>query len=178
MKLKNQYTIYYSSGVDHRKNMTKEDFELHLNPLYHFDTAEDFWEMFLCMKLPTQLHLKSKIFMFKADILPTWEHEGNKGGGRIYIKIPLNKETDEIWQNVVLEFLCGFGNKSYLDKAVNGIELSVRQADMICIAVWVNARDFRLAREIFFHLKRNCPLPKFIEFDFAEHPMKYFNKNG
>ena len=176
MQLKTSYTLYYSSGIDHRKNMTKEDFTYHLKPLTSFDTDEAFWDVFLCLKLPTALQFKSKLFIFKEDIQPLWEDKKNEGGGRIYIKVPLNREADDIWQNTVLEFLTGFNNKHFLDRAVNGIELSIRQTDVICIAIWVNNSDFKQARDIFFHLKKNVPLPKQIEFDFAEHPMKYFNK--
>lgn len=106
MKLKHNYKLYYSKGSDVRKNMSKEDFQKMLKPLKDFGTVEEFWDLFLHMKLPTQLGMKSKIFVFKEHIFPSWEDAHNKDGGRIYIKLPLNPETDEIWQNVVLEFLC------------------------------------------------------------------------
>ncbi len=178
IQLKSKYQIYYSSGIENRKNMTKEDFQSQLQPLVAFQTDEEFWRIFLHLKLPTALQLKSKIFIFKENILPIWEHPENKEGGRIYIKLPLNRECDEIWQNLVLEFLTGFNNNDYLNNDVNGIELSVRQVDLACIAIWTNHNDFRNVKDLFYHLKRNVPFPKFVELDFSEHPKKFFHTGG
>lgn len=32
--------------------------------------------------------LKSKIFIFKNNITPTWENKDNYHGGRLFIKLP------------------------------------------------------------------------------------------
>ncbi len=178
IQLKGKYQVYYSSGIENRKNMTKEDFQSQLQPLVYFKTDEVFWRVFLHLKLPTALQLKSKIFIFKESILPIWEHPENKDGGRIYIKLPLNRECDEIWQNLVLEFLTGFNNNDYLNNDVNGIELSIRQVDLACIAIWTNHNDFRNVKDLFYHLKRNVPFPKFVELDFSEHPKKFLHTGG
>ena len=173
MKLKHSYSIYYSSGVENRKNMTKEDFQNQLQKITSFSTDEEFWNLFLRMKLPTNLHLKSKIFIFKRDISPIWEQEENRNGGRIYVKLPLNRESNDIWQNLILEFLTGFNNQDYFDDQVNGIELSIRQADNICLAIWVRVHDFKLVKELFLNLKRSVPFPKYVDLDYSEHPKKY-----
>ena len=173
MKLKNSYSIYYSSGIENRKNMSKEAFQNQLQRLTSFNTDEEFWNLFLRMKLPSQLHLKSKVFIFKRDISPIWEQDENKNGGRIYVKLPLNKESDEIWQNLILEFLTGFNNQDYFDEQVHGVELSIRQVDNVCLAIWVKNNDYRVVKDLFYHLKRNVPFPKNIELDYSEHPKKY-----
>lgn len=177
MELKCEYKFYYSSGIDHRKNMTKEDFEFHLKQIGTFKTYTDFWNIFLHLKLPTNLHLKSKIFLFKKNILPIWEREENADGGRIYIKIPNNQEANVIWQNVVLEFLCGFSNIDFYNNMINGIELSMRHSDEITLAIWTNIRVYRTIKDFFYELKNSANLPKYIEFDFGEHPIKFFQKN-
>ena len=159
MKLKCTYSIYYSSGIEHRKNMSKEAFQSQLQKVISFSTDDGFWNLFLRLKLPSALHLKSKLFIFKKDISPIWELEENKSGGRIYVKLPLNRESDEIWQNLVLEFLTGFNNTDNFDEQVNGIELSIRQADNICIAIWVRNNHYPLVKDLFYHLKRNVPFP-------------------
>lgn len=82
--------------------MTKEDFENCLKSIAEFETCEEFWELFLHLKLPTQLPLRSKIFIFKGDIKPTWEHPDNFYGGRIFIDMPSNSEANMTWQNLIL----------------------------------------------------------------------------
>ena len=77
MKLKCKYSLYFSPGSEHKKNMTKEDFESKLQKIASFETAEEFWDIFLWLKLPSEQGLKSKIFIFKNDITPTWENKEN-----------------------------------------------------------------------------------------------------
>ena len=108
MKLRHSYRIHVSDGLQDRKNMSKEDFQQMLKGLDAFDSAKAFWRQFLHIKLPTQLGSKSKVFIFKNRIFPSWEDPKNKNGGRVNVKLPLNPDTDEIWQNTVLEFLCAY----------------------------------------------------------------------
>ena len=173
MNLRTKYQLYYSSGIENRKNMTKEDFENQLKPLTSFETAEQFWDIFLHLKLPSKLHLKSKLFIFKGDVQPVWEHPENKNGGRLYFKLPMNKESEEMWQNLSLELLTGFGGHESLDKIVNGIEMSIRQVDQLFLAVWINQSDSSVIRELFHHLKANVPFYDNLEFDFSQHPRKF-----
>ena len=173
IRLKHSYSVYFNSGIENRKNMSKEAFQTQLQKITSFTTDEEFWQLFLRLKLPTSLHLKSKLFIFKGEVSPVWEHDENKSGGRIYVKMPLNRETDDIWQNLVLEFLTGFSNQEYLDEHVNGIELGIRQVDNICMAIWVRNNDFRIVKDIFYHLKRTVPFPKNIDLDYSEHPKKF-----
>ena len=76
MKLKHNYSLYFT-GNEFKKNMTKEDFEKQLEEVTSFDNYNDFWELFLHLKLPTELQANQKIFIFKNKIKPTWEHPEN-----------------------------------------------------------------------------------------------------
>ena len=173
MRLKHTFSLFYSSGIENRKNMTKEAFQNQLQKLTSFNTDEEFWQLFLRLKLPTSLQLKSKLFIFKRDISPIWEQDENKFGGRIYVKMPLNRDANDVWQNLVLEFLTGFNNQEFYDEQVNGIELSIRQPDNICLAIWVKNNDIRMVKEIFYYLKRSVPFPKNVELDYSDHPKKF-----
>ena len=57
---------------------------------------------------------------------------------------------------------------------VNGLELNIRQAKMITIALWINHSDYRDAKDLFYNIKKLIPIPKNIDFDFAQHPKKYY----
>lgn len=58
---------------------------------------------------------------------------------------------------------------------VNGIELNIRGAQSVNIALWINHSDYRDAKDLFFHIKKLIPLPKAVEFDFSQHPRKYYH---
>lgn len=58
---------------------------------------------------------------------------------------------------------------------VNGIELNVREKMGVKIALWINHSDYRDAKDLFFHVKKSTPLPKALDFDFSQHPRKYYH---
>ena len=58
---------------------------------------------------------------------------------------------------------------------VNGIELNVREKVGVKIALWINHSDYRDAKDLFFHIKKTTPLPKAVDFDFSQHPRKYYH---
>ena len=62
-----------------------------------FDNYEDFWEIFLYLKLPSQLAPSSKLFIFKNDIKPTWENPDNAQGGRIHVDMNISHDTNVVW---------------------------------------------------------------------------------
>ena len=63
----------------------------------------------------------------------------------------------------------------YYDSMVNGIELNVREKVGVKIALWINHSDYRDAKDLFFHIKKTTPLPKAVDFDFSQHPRKYYH---
>ena len=58
---------------------------------------------------------------------------------------------------------------------INGVELNIRQPKTINIALWINHSDYRDAKDFFYHVKKLTPLPKEVDFDFAQHPRKYYH---
>lgn len=47
-----------------------------------FDSAEGFWGLFNCIKLPSQLPPNGSYYLFRKHIAPMWEHEANRRGGK------------------------------------------------------------------------------------------------
>ena len=178
MQLKHTYDLYYASGVDSRRNMTQADYESQLQPVISFDTAELFWQLFLHLKLPSQFTLRSKIYVFKAGVRPLWEAAANQAGGRLYFKLPLREETEECWQGLLLELISDFGGHEHLDELVNGVEMTVRTANQLSLALWVNTADTRAVGELFAYLKAAVPFGDARPFDFVPHPRRHLDLKG
>ncbi|CCW64736.1 unnamed protein product [Phytomonas sp. EM1] len=56
-----------------------------LNQIKHigiFDNAEAFWGLCNCLLLPSQLPGNTTYFLFRSHIMPMWEHEANRRGGK------------------------------------------------------------------------------------------------
>ena len=64
---------------------------------------------------------------------------------------------------------------AYYDGMINGVELNVRNPQSISIALWTTHSDYRDAKDLFFYIKKLVPLPKAVEFDFSQHPRKYYH---
>ncbi|CCW71865.1 unnamed protein product [Phytomonas sp. Hart1] len=72
-----------------------------LNQVKHvgvFDNAEAFWGLWQCILLPSQLPVNTSYFLFRSFIVPMWEHEANRRGGKWVLTFshpPLNLPADE-----------------------------------------------------------------------------------
>ncbi|CAL1695400.1 unnamed protein product [Somion occarium] len=56
-----------------------------------FDSVEEFWGLYNNIVPPSQLPQKANYYLFKEGIIPAWEDEENKNGGKWSIQLP--KET-------------------------------------------------------------------------------------
>ena len=169
VRLKRRYNLYYVSGIENRKNMSKEDFESQMKLVTHFDTIDEFWRTFLHLKLPSELQLKSKLIVFKDKIDPLWEHPQNKFGGSIYIDFKVSEETDEAWQGLVLEFLTCFSNDPYFDNFINGIEVRRQTIDSVSMILWTVDCEAKDIKSLFGILKNYVPFPPSTNYTFREH---------
>lgn len=178
-KLRTTFSFWYS-GDDNRKNMTKEDFMNNLKCIYSFDTLEDYWLVFLRLKLPSELPLYNKLYLFYFDIPPIWENPKNKFGGRIFIKV-LKCVGDIVWQNLCLTFLKGY-NK--YNKYINGIQLVKKNEDVVLFTIWINNNEVSVIEGVFDWLKNEIEIPSDYDIEYQNHPRhknstdKYnYNKN-
>ena len=69
------------------KSDRTKSWEQCLKTVATFESVEDFWALYNHIQLPTGLTNGCDYYLFKDKIMPMWEAEGNKGGGRWLIKV-------------------------------------------------------------------------------------------
>jgi len=65
-----------------------------------FDSVEEFWGLYNNIVPPSQLPQKANYYLFKEGIIPAWEDEANKNGGKWSIQLPKDKNrnvVDKLW---------------------------------------------------------------------------------
>jgi len=70
-----------------------------------FDSVEEFWGLFNNIIPPSQLPQKANYYLFKDGIIPAWEDEANKNGGKWSIQLPKEKNrgsVDRMWLYTML----------------------------------------------------------------------------
>jgi len=70
-----------------------------------FDSVEEFWGLYNNIIPPSQLPSKANYYLFKEGIIPAWEDEANKDGGKWSIQLPKEKNrsnVDKMWLYTML----------------------------------------------------------------------------
>jgi len=70
-----------------------------------FDSVEEFWGLYNNIVPPSQLPQKANYYLFKEGIIPAWEDEANKHGGKWSIQLPKDKNranVDKMWLYTML----------------------------------------------------------------------------
>ncbi|KAH9486875.1 Eukaryotic translation initiation factor 4E-1 [Psilocybe cubensis] len=70
-----------------------------------FDSVEEFWGLYNNIIPPSQLPQKANYYLFKDGIIPAWEDEANKNGGKWSIQLPKDKnrgQVDKMWLYTML----------------------------------------------------------------------------
>ncbi|PFH54533.1 hypothetical protein AMATHDRAFT_169006 [Amanita thiersii Skay4041] len=70
-----------------------------------FDSVEEFWGLYNNIVPPSQLPQKANYYLFKEGIIPAWEDEANKIGGKWSIQLPKEKNrgnVDKMWLYTML----------------------------------------------------------------------------
>ncbi|KAL1722101.1 translation initiation factor eIF 4e-like domain-containing protein [Schizophyllum commune] len=70
-----------------------------------FDSVEEFWGLYNNIIPPSQLPQKANYYLFKEGIIPAWEDDANKNGGKWSIQLPKEKHrnvVDRMWLYTML----------------------------------------------------------------------------
>ncbi|KAJ8596938.1 cap binding protein [Rhizopogon salebrosus TDB-379] len=70
-----------------------------------FESVEEFWGLYNHIVPPSQLPQKANYYLFKEGIIPAWEDEANKLGGKWSIQLPKDKnrsQIDKMWLYTML----------------------------------------------------------------------------
>jgi len=70
-----------------------------------FDSVEEFWGLYNNIIPPSKLPQKANYYLFKDGIIPAWEDDANKNGGKWSIQLPKEKNranVDKFWLYTML----------------------------------------------------------------------------
>ncbi|KAH9944084.1 eukaryotic translation initiation factor 4E class I [Epithele typhae] len=70
-----------------------------------FDSVEEFWGLYHNIVQPSLLPQKANYYLFKEGIIPAWEDDANKLGGKWSIQLPRDKNraaVDKMWLYTML----------------------------------------------------------------------------
>ncbi|KAG8930418.1 eukaryotic translation initiation factor 4E [Tulasnella sp. 419] len=74
-----------------------------------FDSVEEFWGVYNNIIPPSQLPQKANYYLFKEGIIPAWEDEANKWGGKWSIQLPRDKNRERIDKMWLYTMLAAIG---------------------------------------------------------------------
>ncbi|KAI0788586.1 eukaryotic translation initiation factor 4E class I [Abortiporus biennis] len=75
-----------------------------------FDSVEEFAGLYNNIVPPSQLPPKANYYLFKEGIIPAWEDEANKDGGKWSIQLPKDKNReviDKMWLYLLIDTIGG-----------------------------------------------------------------------
>lgn len=155
--MQNEWQLWYW------KNDKDKDWEEGLLKVAKFKTVEDFWALYNHIEAASNLNHGSDYCIFKGDIQPKWEDDGNRKGGRwLYVLMKGGKDAlpkaqhsrlvDEIWLELLLCMIGeGFGEES---EQICGAVFNARPK-MDKIALWTsNWQDNKAVKSIGTVLKQ------------------------
>jgi len=70
-----------------------------------FDSVEEFWGLYNNIVPPSHLPSRANYYLFKDGIIPAWEDEANRNGGKWSIQLPKDKNranVDKMWLYTML----------------------------------------------------------------------------
>jgi len=103
-----------------------------------FDSVEEFWGLYNNIIPPSQLPQKANYYLFKEGIIPAWEDEANKNGGKWSIQLPRDKNrnnVDKMWLYTMLAAIgetfdpspvLSDGNGKAVKSLITGVIVSTR----------------------------------------------------
>jgi translation initiation factor 4E len=144
-----------------------------------FGSIEEFWCYYDHMKFPSELPLYryderkygcvgfcfvyfSDIHLFKENLKPMWEEEGNRLGGKWILRLKKGLST-RLWELLVLAVI---GEQFNVGKEICGIVCSIRpQEDLI--SIWTKTANNQLVTQRIketmkkvLNLPQDCKQPK------------------
>ena len=125
------------------------------------ENISEFWQVFQHMKQPNQCPVGTEYHIFKKGIVPMWEDNMNKEGGKLTVLLTFNY-SNLIWEEVAFNFCKGllpfYGY-------INGIVISARQKFLI-LSFWIKTKNNHIVEKIRFALGNLLQTPSSNCFDF------------
>jgi len=174
-KLENKFSFWYRISDDiaqyqgPKQALDKKIYETQVKKIHEFDTVEDFWGIFQHLRKPDSCRPGIEFMMFKEPIIPMWEDENNKNGGKISIK--LRKQfTTIIWEEMIFALIGGILPKE-MKEEINGIVVTSRK-EFNTLQIWFKTFDESINNDLEQCIRGLLVIPDEVSLE-----IKQFNKN-
>jgi translation initiation factor 4E len=104
----------------------------------NFDSVEEFWGLYNNIVPPSALPQKANYYLFKDGIIPAWEDEANKNGGKWSIQLPKDKNRANVDKMWLYTMLAAIGET--FDPHLTDPEYSEHLTDSLVTGVIVSTR--------------------------------------
>jgi translation initiation factor 4E len=158
------------------KTLDKKEYENQVKKIAEFDTIEDFWSIFQHLRKPDSCRPGIEFQMFKNPIMPMWEDEYNKNGGKFSIK--LRKDyTTIIWEEMIFALIGGVLPKEVKDE-LNGIVVSSRK-EFNVLQIWFRNYNSNITGDIEQCIRDLLQIPNEVDLEIKQffRPKKDFKRN-
>eukprot|EP00055_Hartaetosiga_balthica_P005730 m.17256 g.17256 ORF g.17256 m.17256 type:complete len:194 (+) comp4753_c0_seq1:45-626(+) len=119
--LRSEWCMWLHEKKTASKFAPNTDFMSQLQLLGKFNSIEQFWDLYLHMKKPSEMD-DMTLYLFKEGIRPLWEDEKNVQGGKYTINFKKGI-VSRAWEEILFAVL---GEQLEGSDDINGIVLSVR----------------------------------------------------
>ena len=121
----------------------EEDFLEKIIKIADASNINEFWEVFQHLKKPNQCPIGTDYHIFKKGIIPMWEDDNNKNGGKLSVLLTW-KYANVIWEEVIFNFAKGLlPHFEY----INGIVISMRPK-FVVLSFWIKTNNNTIVEKI------------------------------
>ena len=147
----------------YRKNFVQNEKEFFSKIIKISDASNinEFWEIYQHMKKPSECPVGTDFHVFKKGIIPMWEDNMNKDGGKLSVLLTY-KYSNLIWEEVTFDFCKGI--LPYYGY-INGIVISMRQS-FVVLSFWIKTKNNHIVEKIRYALTNFLQAPSNNCFDF------------
>lgn len=144
--LNSKWTLWFDNPKFLDSNKEWKD---NLNKCGSFANVKEFWRCYNNLKPSSMLSVNSNYHLMRDDVLPMWEDNANKNGGKFVLTIPKqdseNGRCDEWWLYTVLAII---GETLDIDgDEICGAVVSIR-SKQDRIALWLKSTDVKRCSQI------------------------------
>ena len=157
--LEGRWTFWYTHRPTTFRNSAL-NYDSCLKKLGTFGSIEEFWCYYDHMNFPSELPFYSDIHLFRENLKPMWEEEGNRLGGKWILRLKKGLST-RLWELLILAII---GEQFNVGKEICGIVCSIRpQEDLI--SIWTKTANNQIVTQRIketmkkvLNLPQDCPL--------------------
>lgn len=155
------YFLKRNTGANFRKDYTES-----VEKISSFQTVEHFWRIYDHLQKPHELKGGNIDYhLFKGDILPAWEDNMNKDGGKWLLRCKKGMAS-RYWEELVLAVI---GEQFDVGHEICGIVISMRNNEDR-IGIWNKTADNQEAlAKIRDNFRRILQLPNYVNFEYQRH---------